>query len=55
MIRKAVRLATLEKPGAVHIELPEDIAKLEIDAKPLESFPVGGQLQKILLFIKHTS
>jgi len=39
MIRKAVRLATLEKPGAVHIELPEDIAKLEIDAKPLESFP----------------
>ncbi len=39
IIRKAVRLATLEKPGAVHIELPEDIAKLEIDAKPLESFP----------------
>ena len=29
MIRKAVRLATLEKPGAVHIELPEDIAKLK--------------------------
>jgi len=39
IIRKAVRLATLEKPGAVHIELPEDIAKLDVDTKPLKSFP----------------
>jgi len=39
IIRKAVRLATLEKPGAVHVELPEDIAKLDVDAKPLKSFP----------------
>ena len=39
IIRKAVRLATLEKPGAVHIELPEDIAKLNVEAKPLDSFP----------------
>jgi acetolactate synthase-1/2/3 large subunit len=38
MVRKAVRLATLEKPGAVHIELPEDIAKLDVEAKPLKSF-----------------
>ncbi|MBV1907264.1 MAG: acetolactate synthase large subunit [Pseudomonadales bacterium] len=35
MIRKAVRLARTEKPGAVHIELPEDIAKHETDAQPL--------------------
>ncbi|MGB5325062.1 MAG: acetolactate synthase large subunit [Pseudomonadales bacterium] len=35
IIRKAVRLARTEKPGAVHIELPEDIAKLPVDAKPL--------------------
>ncbi|WIO73629.1 acetolactate synthase large subunit [Porticoccaceae bacterium LTM1] len=27
IVRKAVRLARTEKPGAVHIELPEDIAK----------------------------
>lgn len=33
--RKAVRLARTEKPGAVHIELPEDIAKADIDGKPL--------------------
>ncbi len=35
IIRKAVRLARTEKPGACHIELPEDIAKLETDATPL--------------------
>lgn len=36
IIRKAVRLARTEKPGAVHIELPEDIAKLPCDKKPLK-------------------
>ena len=39
IVRKAVRLATLEKPGAVHIELPEDISKLDVETKPLRSFP----------------
>ena len=39
IIRKAVRLATLEKPGAVHIELPEDIAKLDVKTEPLKTFP----------------
>ena len=33
--RKAVRLARTEKPGAVHIELPEDIATLETTAEPI--------------------
>ena len=36
IVRKAVRVARTEKPGAVHIELPEDIAKNETDAKPLQ-------------------
>lgn len=35
IVRKAVRLARTEKPGAVHIELPEDIAKLPTSAKPI--------------------
>ncbi|MEM1436131.1 MAG: acetolactate synthase large subunit [Pseudomonadota bacterium] len=35
LVRKAVRLARTEKPGAVHIELPEDIAKAETQAVPL--------------------
>ena len=35
IVRKAVRLARTEKPGAVHIELPEDIAARETGGKPL--------------------
>ncbi len=36
MVRKAVRLARMEKPGAVLIELAEDIAKLDAKTVPLE-------------------
>ncbi|MEJ8566273.1 acetolactate synthase large subunit [Elongatibacter sediminis] len=36
IVRKAVRLARTEKPGAVHIELPEDVAKIPVDAQPLD-------------------
>ena len=36
IIRKAIRVARSEKPGAVHIELPEDIAKLVTTTKPLK-------------------
>ncbi len=35
IVRKAVRLARTEKPGAVHIELPEDVASEESNAEPL--------------------
>ena len=35
IVRKAVRLARTEKPGAVHIELPEDVAAEDTDALPL--------------------
>ncbi len=35
IVRKAVRLARTEKPGAVHIELPEDIAKRDSNSQPL--------------------
>ncbi len=34
-IREAFRLAEEEKPGAVHLELPEDIAAEQTDATPL--------------------
>jgi acetolactate synthase-1/2/3 large subunit len=34
-IREAVRLATLERPGAALLEIPEDIAAEEITYKPL--------------------
>ena len=36
IVRKAVRLARGEKPGAVLIELPEDVAKFEAAEQPLE-------------------
>ncbi len=36
-VREAIRLATLERPGAALIELPEDIAGEEISFKP---FPI---------------
>jgi len=37
IVRKAFRLAELEKPGATHIELAEDVARLEVsdDIRPL--------------------
>jgi len=36
IVRKSVRLSRTEKPGAVHIELPEDVAKQESDAQPMK-------------------
>lgn len=35
LVREAVRLAELERPGAVHLELPEDIAEEQIEAELL--------------------
>ncbi len=34
-VREAMRLSQEEKPGAVHLELPEDIAAEEVDALPI--------------------
>ncbi|MBI3521873.1 MAG: acetolactate synthase large subunit [Chloroflexi bacterium] len=36
IMRKAFRLARLEKPGATHVELPEDVAEREVRARPIE-------------------
>jgi acetolactate synthase-1/2/3 large subunit len=35
IVRKAFRLARIEKPGATHIELPEDVAAEWVDATPM--------------------
>ena len=35
VVRKAFKLAEGEKPGATHIELPEDVMAAEIDEQPL--------------------
>ncbi|WP_460923395.1 acetolactate synthase large subunit, partial [Salinarchaeum chitinilyticum] len=36
-VRKAFKVAEYEKPGATHLELPEDVASEETDARPLEA------------------
>ena len=36
IVRKAVRLSRSEKPGAVLIELPEDVAERDTNAEPME-------------------
>jgi len=40
IVRKAVRIATTDKYGATHIDLPEDIAKLPTFAQPIPPRPV---------------
>ena len=36
IVRRAFKISLEEKPGAVHIELPQDIAKKEADIPPIE-------------------
>ena len=54
IVRKAVRVARSEKPGAVHLELPEDIAKLDSTATPISPIrfrrPVPASEQVDLAF-----
>ena len=40
LVRKAFKTAESEKPGATHLELPEDVAKLEAAGRPLRSVRV---------------
>jgi acetolactate synthase-1/2/3 large subunit len=35
VVRKAFKVAETEKPGATHIELPEDVMAADVDAEPL--------------------
>ncbi len=35
IVRKAFKISQSEKPGAVHIDLPENIAAMEVDGAPL--------------------
>ncbi len=40
VVRKAFKIAESEKPGATHIELPEDVADLSTDEKPIAAIHV---------------
>ncbi|MBW4655044.1 MAG: acetolactate synthase large subunit [Kaiparowitsia implicata GSE-PSE-MK54-09C] len=37
IVRKAFKLSQTEKPGAVHIDLPENIAAMRVEGKPLST------------------
>ena len=37
LVREAFRLAVEERPGAVHLELPEDVAREEVEAEVFDS------------------
>jgi acetolactate synthase-1/2/3 large subunit len=58
VVRKAFRQATLESPGAVHIQLPEDVAAEDVDGAPLpvipepETFPDERQLDGAMQWIE---
>lgn len=60
IVRKAFKLATLEKPGSVVLVLPENIAPQEISTPPLEVNPLPGNTPAVeeieaanLLLTKH--
>ncbi len=42
IVRKAFKVSQTEKPGAVHIDLPENIAAMEVSGQPLDK----GKLEK---------
>ncbi|HLJ04108.1 MAG TPA: acetolactate synthase large subunit [Solirubrobacteraceae bacterium] len=52
VVRKAFKVAESEKPGATHLELPEDVMGLPLDASPLprrapvQPEPGGRELQR---------
>ena len=58
-VREAFRLAHEEKPGAVHLELPEDIAAEDVDALPIPASyvrrPVAEEksIQSAIEMIEH--
>lgn len=43
IVRKAFKLAQTENPGAVHIDLPENIAAMPVEGKPLRK----GDIEKV--------
>ncbi|HXV18617.1 MAG TPA: acetolactate synthase large subunit, partial [Candidatus Omnitrophota bacterium] len=58
VVRKAFKIAESEKPGAAHIELPEDVANMSSKARPLRVLavrrpdPDTKALQEALVLLK---
>lgn len=50
MVRESFKIATTERPGAVHIELPEDIAaeEVEFNIYPVQSFKYAVAIDDVI-------
>src|SRR4051812_27239230 len=59
VVRKAFKVAESEKPGATHLELPEDVMAMDLDAEPLPRRrrvgpePAGRELLKAADLIRN--
>jgi acetolactate synthase I/II/III large subunit len=59
--RKAFKLAQIEKPGATHIEIPEDVARMETGAQPLlvqrlhPGGPASEQIEKAMRIVSEAA
>src|SRR3712207_8176955 len=59
VVRKAFKVAESEKPGATHVELPEDVMGMDVDAQPLprrrltKPEPSARELLKAADLIRH--
>ncbi len=59
IVRKAFKVATTEKTGACFIEFPENLAKVEVDAKPIPikvsvlPEPDSGRIEAIVKLLDH--
>src|SRR4051794_8516109 len=59
VVRKAFKVAESEKPGATHLELPEDVMAMDLDAEPLprrrpvEPEPAARELLKAADLIRN--
>ena len=60
-VRKAFSVAAMEKPGATHLELPEDVMGLPVSGRPLQSGPEAvtepdaGALQRAAHLLQNAS
>ena len=58
IVRKAFKISSMEKPGPVHIEFPENIASLPLDGEPLKysafsySAPPAKAIERAISAIK---
>ncbi|MBI2657936.1 acetolactate synthase large subunit [Candidatus Woesearchaeota archaeon] len=58
-IRKAFKIAEMERPGATHMELPEDVAKMDVKGEPFPRTKVrrpsadGKAVEQAVEMIKH--